>query len=104
MKFSYSVKNVREILIEHLISLREQNITLGPTLGECIIPFIMFDHGGTSFKRVVTLLAYELCRTLHAEIIAIGDFKESEEILSHSIMPEINAYMEQGVCCNYRMA
>ena len=95
MKFSYSVKNVREILIEHLISLREQNITLGPTLGECIIPFIMFDHGGTSFKRVVTLLAYELCRTLHAEIIAIGDFKESEEILSHSIMPEINAYMEQ---------
>ena len=99
VKFSYSVKNVREILIEHLISLREQKITLGiwmgPTLGECIIPFIMFDHGGTSFKGVVTLLAYELCRTLHAEIIAIGDFKESEEILSKYIMPEINANMEE---------
>ena len=65
-------------------------IYIGSQLGVCIIPHFMLDHGGTTFKGVMTLVNTEQSKTLNCECIAVGAFKESTEILRKHLLPEIN--------------
>lgn len=97
--FNYSYKNCVEVLLEHLRIARSQasaylGIWMGSTCGVCIIPNFLFDHGGGSFKATMVLVLTEISRTLSMECVGIGNFKESCEVLSKYLFPEINWYIK----------
>jgi hypothetical protein len=95
LNIEYSVKDCFDVVKSMANALRQDKsayigIWMGPTLGECVIPYFIFDHGGNSFKAVLTLLLCEGCRTLYSGMVGVGNFTETSDILLHFMMPEIN--------------
>ena len=95
ISFNYSVKDCVEVVKGMFNKLRAAKtaylgIWMGASLGRCIIPYFVFDHGGDSFKAVMSLIFYEGCNTLETDCVGLGSFKETTETVSQYLMPEIN--------------
>jgi hypothetical protein len=94
--FNYSVKDCVEVVKHMFNTLRAAKtaylgIWMGQSLGRCIIPYFVFDHGGESYKAVMTLIFYEGCKTLCTDCVGLGSFKETTDIVSQYLMPDINS-------------
>lgn len=96
ISFHYSVKDCVEVVKYMFNKLRAAKtaylgIWMGESLQRCIIPYFIFDHGGDSFKAVMTLIFYEGCKTVSTDVVGLGSFKETTEIVSQYLMPDINS-------------
>jgi hypothetical protein len=89
------VKNPEDMLLSNLRMLRDSGYKYGigidlRELGQCLLMNWQGDHGGNNMHWIVVIAAYETAKLKHTYMAASFQYKESYELLSQIVIPELD--------------